>query len=290
MGKMRCFSGIVGLIVASGFGVWAQAPRPAIPPSAPPPQRVGGFVPGQQRTAEDPELVKQGKGIYGISCRGCHGADLRGGDMGGPNLLRSMLSLTDREGEKIVPIILNGVPNGMPPIPMKEADAKAVASFVRSVLGTIGGQGKPPSELAPPSILVGNAEAGKVFFDSKCASCHSATGDLKGIATKISDPKILQNTWVAGARGGRGGARSTAKPITVAVTPPGGNTVEGRLIRIDDFVVTLEMPDGSSRSFGREGDSPQVVVNDPLAGHRALLPVYADKDMHNVTAYLVTLQ
>jgi cytochrome c oxidase cbb3-type subunit 3 len=32
------------------------------------------------------------------------------------------------------------------------------------------------------------------------------------------------------------------------------------------------------------------VVNDPLAGHRALLPVYSDKDMHNVTAFLVTLQ
>lgn len=210
--------------------------------------------------------------------------------MGGPNLLRSMLSLSDRDGEKIVPVILNGVQGGMPPIPMSAGDAKAVASYVRSVLGTIGGQGKPPSEQAPPSILVGNAEAGKVFFDSKCAGCHSATDDLKGIATKISDPKMLQNTWVAGARGGRGGARSTAKSVTVAVTPKAGKTVEGRLIRMDDFVVTLEMPDGSARSFGREGDSPKVVVNDPLSGHRALLPVYSDKDMHSVTAYLVTLQ
>jgi cytochrome c oxidase cbb3-type subunit 3 len=76
----------------------------------------------------------------------------------------------------------------------------------------------------------------------------------------------------------------------VAVTPKAGKTVEGRLIRMDDFVVTLEMPDGSARSFGREGDSPKVVVNDPLTGHRALLPVYSDKDMHNVTAFLVTLQ
>lgn len=287
---MRRFSGIAGLIVAAGCGVLAQAPQtPAPPAAAQAPRRVGGFVPGQQRPPEDPDLVKQGKGIYGISCRGCHGADLRGGDMGGPNLLRSMLSLSDREGEKIVPVILNGVQGGMPPIPMGPADAKAVASYVRSVLGTIGGQGKPPSEQAPPSILVGNAEAGKVFFDSKCAGCHSATGDLKGIATKISDPKILQNTWVAGARGGRGGARS-GKPVTVAVTPKAGKTVEGRLIRMDDFVVTLEMPDGSARSFGREGDSPKVVVNDPLAGHRALLPVYSDKDMHNVTAFLVTLQ
>src|SRR6185369_9779205 len=54
---------------------------------------VGGFVPGQQRKPEDPAQVDRGKTIYGISCTGCHGADLRGGDMGGPNLLRSQLTI-----------------------------------------------------------------------------------------------------------------------------------------------------------------------------------------------------
>jgi cytochrome c oxidase cbb3-type subunit 3 len=62
------------------------------------------------------------------------------------------------------------------------------------------------------------------------------------------------------------------------------------LLRIDDFVVTLELADGSAKSFRRDGDLPKVVVNDPLTPHRELLPVYTDKDVHNVTAYLVTLQ
>jgi cytochrome c oxidase cbb3-type subunit 3 len=66
--------------------------------------------------------------------------------------------------------------------------------------------------------------------------------------------------------------------------------VEGRLIRIDDFVVTVEMLDGSARSFRRDGAVPKVEVQDPLAGHLALLPVYTDADMHNMTAFLVTLQ
>src|SRR5262245_35992392 len=65
----------------------------------------GGFVPGQQRPPGDPEQISRGKTLYGISCTGCHGADLRGGDLGGPNLLRSQLALSDQDGELIVPVI-----------------------------------------------------------------------------------------------------------------------------------------------------------------------------------------
>ncbi|MBI2685907.1 MAG: c-type cytochrome [Acidobacteria bacterium] len=278
------------LIFAASTAILAQPPQQGQ-------RRPGGFVPGQQRPAGDPAEIAHGKALYGISCRGCHGADLRGGDMGGPNLLRSQLSLSDRDGEKIIPVIQKGVPGGaMPPIPMGPEDAKAVATFVRSILATIGGQGKPPNAQEPPTILVGDAAEGQAYFAAKCTSCHSATGDLQGIGTRIADPKMLQNTWVAGgARGGRGGppaaaARSEKRTVTASVTPPGGKTMEGRLLRIDHFVVTLELADGSSRSFRREGDVPQVVIHDPLAGHRELLSVYTDKEMHNVTAYLVTLK
>jgi cytochrome c oxidase cbb3-type subunit 3 len=269
------------------------------PPAAGAPRRQGGFVPGQQRPVGDPAMVERGKAVYGISCRACHGADLRGGDMGGPNLLRSQLALSDRDGEKIVPVIQGSMQaTGMPAIPMSPEDAKATAAYVRSVLAMIGGQGKPPSSQEPPTILVGNAADGKAYFSSKCTSCHSVDGDMKGIASKYSDPKMLQNAWVAGgARGGRGvpqPAASSTNPsrrtVTVQVTPTGGAPVEGRLIRIDDFIVTLEQADGSSRSFTRDGDVPKVEVNDPLAPHRELLSVYTDKDIHNVTAYLVTLK
>jgi len=218
--------------------------------------------------------------------------------MGGPNLLRSQIALSDREGEKIVPVIQGSLQSGgMPAIPMSPEDAKAVASYVRSVMATIGGQGKPPSSQEPPTILVGNAAEGQSYFAVRCASCHSATGDLQGIATRIADPRLLQNTWVAGmARNGRGGpppsaagAPPTRRTVTVSVATPGG-TVEGRLLRIDDFVVTLELPDGTSQSFRRDGDLPKVEVHDPLAPHRELLSVYSDKDIHDVTAYLVTLK
>lgn len=250
-------------------------------------------MPGQQRPTGDQAQIARGNAVYGISCRGCHGADLRGGDMGGPNLLRSQLALSDRDGEKIVPVIQGSLQSGgMPAIAMSPEDAKAVAVYVRSVLATIGGQGKPPDSLEPPTILVGNAAEGQAYFASKCSGCHSVTGDLKGIATRIPDPKTLQNTWVAGgSRGGRGRPSASAgKPVTVTVTPPGGKPMEGRLLRIDDFIVTLQFPDGTSRSIRRDGDVPKVEVHDPATPHRELLSVYTDKNMHDVTAYLVTLK
>jgi len=260
-------------------------------------RRAGGFVPGQQRPPGDAAEIARGKALYGINCTGCHGADLRGGDLGGPNLLRSQAALSDRNGEMIVPIIQGSREGaGMPAIQMTPEDGKAVAAYVRSVLETIGRQGMPPSVgQAAPSVLVGNASEGQAYFGAKCASCHSATGDLQGIATRIPDAKLLQNIWVSGGgrggRGGRGGAASGARPATVTatVTMP-GETVEGRLVRIDDFFVTVEQADGTQRTMRRVGDKPKVEIHDPLKGHRDLLPTYTDKDIHDVTAYLVTLK
>jgi cytochrome c oxidase cbb3-type subunit 3 len=60
--------------------------------------------------------------------------------------------------------------------------------------------------------------------------------------------------------------------------------------RIDDFIVTMTLADGTARSFRRDGDTPAIEVHDPLKPHKDLLPGYTDRDIHNLTAYLVTLQ
>lgn len=288
---MRMTSGLAAALL-----LLLSAPIQAQPPTRPGgPRRPGGLVPGQQRPTGDPAVIARGKTIYGVTCTGCHGTDLRGGDMGGPNLLRSQVALSDRDGELIVPIIQGSrKETGMPAIPMSPEDAKAVATYVRSVLATIGTQGMPPAAgKAPETIVVGNAGAGKVYFAAKCAGCHSAAGDLQGLATRFPDPKALQNNWVGGGRGGRGpgpAAAATAPSTTVVVTLPSGESVEGKLARIDDFTVSLTLADDSVRTFDRHGDVPKVEVRDPLKAHRDLLPVYTEKDMHDVTAYLVTLK
>ncbi len=255
-------------------------------------RRPGGFVPGQERPPGDPVQIAHGKSLYGIDCTGCHGADLRGGDLGGPNLLRSQVALSDQEGELILPIIQGSRQSqGMPAIEMSREDGLAVAAYIRSVIATIGRQGMPPGVgQEPPSILVGDARAGQADFDAKCAGCHSPSGDLKGIAARISDPKALQNRWVAGGGGRRGGGPSGAHPVTATIIQPSGEKVDGRLVHIDDFLVSVALADGTVHTFRREGDVPQVEIHDPMKAHRDLLPVLTDQEMHDITAYLVTLK
>src|ERR1700693_1557495 len=97
--KMRVNNGLavatlLGLTIAVAARVAAQGT-----PQAPGRGRAGGFVPGQQRPPGDPAQIARGKTLYGINCTSCHGPDLRGGDIGGPNLLRSQIALSDRDGE-----------------------------------------------------------------------------------------------------------------------------------------------------------------------------------------------
>jgi cytochrome c oxidase cbb3-type subunit 3 len=266
--------------------------------AAPPPGRQGGnpnaTFPAQQRALAEPAVIARGDGLYDIHCQACHGADLRGGEGGGTNLLRSPVALADQAGELLGPLITQGrqTPGlpAMPPIALPQEDLRALAAYIHSVQATMRGQGSPPA--GPPvalNILVGDAAAGQAFFKANCAACHSPTGDLQGLASRLSDPVNLQNTWVAGGRG-RGANTSPRRQVTVAVTPPGGATVEGRLDRIDDFMVILTTASGEQRSFSRRGDVPKVEVRDPMEAHRRLLGVYTDRDIHNVTAYLVTLK
>jgi cytochrome c oxidase cbb3-type subunit 3 len=265
-------------------------------PGAAPAQTGGGrggltSFPAQQRPPGNPALIARGNSLYGIHCRLCHGADLRGGEQGGPNLLRSALVLNDQAGELIFPVVRDGRQRPgfptMPPLVLTSDDVKAIAEYLHSILATARGQGSPPA--GPPvdlHVLAGNAAAGRAYFEAKCAGCHSATGDLSGIGARIADPTQLQNFWVAGG-GGRG---SAAARVTATVTLPSGEKVEGQLGRIDDFILILNLPDGTSRSFRRDGDVPQIEIRDPREGHRKLWPVYEDKDIHDVTAYLATLK
>ena len=262
-------------------------------------QGRGGVAsfPAQQRDPADPAVVARGRAIYDTECRRCHGADLRGGEQGGSNLLRVPLVLNDREGELLQPVIQGSHKDRISTAGLTPDDIKALAAYIHSVLALAPGQGAPPP--GPPvelKVLVGDAAAGERYFAAKCASCHSVTGDLKSIGARDLGPAQLQNLWISGGRGGRAGGRgapgaqappmTTRREATVVVTLPTGQKYEGRLERVDDFIVTLTQADGTPRSFRRNGDVPKVDVRDPLEAHRDLLPIYTDKDIHDVTAYL----
>jgi hypothetical protein len=50
-------------------------------------------------------------------------------------------------------------------------------------------------------VVVGDVNAGRAYFEAKCAGCHSATCDVRGIASRITSPMQLQNAWPAVSRG-----------------------------------------------------------------------------------------
>jgi cytochrome c oxidase cbb3-type subunit III len=247
----------------------------------------GGFANAfPQHAAPDAAAVERGKAVWGVNCTFCHGADARGGS-GGPSLIRSSIVINDQNGELITPIVQNGIGDKMPKLSLTAAQVTDIAAFLHSFRVS----GYDTARQRPLSIVVGDAKAGEAYFQAKCASCHSPTGDLKGLAAKFSDPRTLQQYWLMPGGGGRGGAAASGPAATtVTVTLASGQKVEGRLLRIDDFLVTLAGADGAQRTFRRDGDTPKVDVHDPLQPHKALLPVYTDKNIHDLTAFLVNLK
>jgi cytochrome c oxidase cbb3-type subunit 3 len=297
---------LIGAAIAAAFA-WpavqgaAIQDAPAQPAGAAQQGRSGGRGPNfpqQQRRPGDPAVIARGRALYGVNCTACHGADLRGGDQGGPNLLRSQIILDDQKGENIVPVIRDGRQGAigtMPAFRLPENDVLAIAEYIHSVMGQAGRQGRPPERETPIdlNVLVGDAAAGQRYFARACSRCHSPSGDLQKIATRVADPRALQNLWVSGGTSGRGGGRggdADSNRVPVTVTAPGSAPVTGRLVRIDDFVVSLVQDDGVRRTFRREGAVPKVEINDPLEPHRRLVLELGDRDMHDVTAYLATLK
>ncbi len=69
-----------------------------------------------------------------------------------------------------------------------------------------------------------------------------------------------------------------------------GKSFDGTLERIDDFTVSLTDAKGEYHSFARKGAVPKVVLKDPIQQHFDMLTKYTDTDIHNLTAYLVTLK
>jgi cytochrome c oxidase cbb3-type subunit 3 len=83
---------------------------------------------------------------------------------------------------------------------------------------------------------------------------------------------------------------SPKQRVTAVISLPSGGTVEGWVAHIDDFSISIVTSEGEYRTFARNGDDPKVVLHDPLQFHTDMLTKYTDSEIHNLTAYLVTLK
>ena len=252
--------------------------------SAPKMRRPGGGA-GMDYRDYDAATLERGKSAFVANCGFCHGSNARGGESG-PDLVRSAVVIDDENGSLIAPIVHGGrQAQGMPKVDVNDRQLADIIAFLHEGVRAAAERGT----YKVLNVVTGNAKAGEAYFNGagKCTTCHSVTGDLKGIGAKY-DPVTLTSRFLMPV-GGRPGRRNNS-PIQVTVTLPAGKIVKGTLERIDDFTVSITDSDGNYRSFARNGDVPKVVLKDPAQTHFDMLEKYTDADMHNLTAYLVTLK
>lgn len=240
------------------------------------------------RPTADPAAAGRGAKLYAPACAQCHGADTRGTDTG-PDLVRSLVVLHDRrlalQGAEF-PAVLKAGPshhfdyNKDHLLDLSQFLTNAVNKTLRSGYSN-----------EPTHMLSGDAKAGEAYFNGAgtCSKCHSPTGNLAGIAKRY-DPPTLQQKFLfpnSGPRGSRSATRPKKEQVTV--TLPSGKSFSGPIVHIDDFNVSFRDDAGAYHSFARTGGVKVTTVN-PYAAHVALLDHYTDDDIHNLTAYLETLQ
>ncbi len=269
-----------------------------------PPHTVGGETPARAKRGGgglldqagpsdkqivDDDAANRGKTVYVAECITCHGAKARGGE-NGPDLVRSLVVLKDRYGSTIGPYLLKPHPANAT---FTKAQIEDLSHFLHQKVGDTLRTGPYNSVL---NVLTGDPKAGEVYFNGagKCSSCHSATGDLAGVAKKYDPPSlqlktVFPQTVAFGRRRPAPGNLAKRPQVQVSVTVPSGETVSGTLVSMDDFNVALRDSSGQYHSFDR---TPEVKITktDPYAAHVALLDQYTDKDIHNVVAYLETLK
>lgn len=282
------------LFAAAAACLWAQEPATTNNQTAAPSGNLTNSA-ALAGSKQDPAAVERGAKAFATYCAGCHGPAAKGGP-GAPDLVRSVLVLDDEKGILIGPVIREGRPDkGMPKLGLTEQQISDVVAWLHLQTYSAGHRGTYTFQ----NIVTGDAKKGEAYFNGAghCNTCHSATGDLAGIASKY-DALSLQSRWLAPgesrARQRRGKASRASRggtTPTVTVTLADGKSFSGKLDHIDDFTVSLRDSDGNFRSFTRDGaNPPQVKVVDPLKAHTDMLGKYTDADIHNVTAYLVTLK
>jgi cytochrome c oxidase cbb3-type subunit 3 len=288
-----------------GGAARGQSPPPGIaalapsPPDGPPP---------------NPAAVARGTALYEttLNCAACHGVTGRGGPGNAPDVTKSALAMQPDNGRALAAFLRTGrIDKGMPAVmPLTAAQAADLSAKLRS-LGFAAAQGgqrgggrgaRPgwPAALTGQqlSIVVGDPALGKAFFNGpvgRCSSCHSVVdgqpsgaANLAHIASKYPEPKTLQNTMLLNRDSGW--SPRTGKDVTATITYRDGRTVKGYLSSVSDFKVVIRDDDGTETVVSRADGEPRVELTDRLQAHLDLLAQYSDNDIHNLTAYLVTLK
>ena len=227
--------------------------------------------------SESQAMVDTGRSLFLQNCAFCHGRDLAGGETG-PSLIDSALVGQDVGGDKIGTVVRNGRPEkGMPSFKFSDQDLASIVAFIHHTRSFMEAHPGGRRGVSVSDLQTGNAQLGKKYFDQECGSCHSATGDLAGIAGKYQGLSLERRfLYPENAKG------------KVTVTLPSGEHVSGTLAYQDEFTIGLRDADGWYHSW--PADAVTYKVDAPAERHAELLGKYTDDDVHNLMAYLQTLK
>ncbi len=231
-----------------------------------------------------PELIAAGRTRFAANCGFCHGPEATGGS-GGADLTRSALVAADERGNRIGMLVTAGrAEAGMPAFPtLAESDLAAIVAFIhdQKTKAEAATGGRRSVEVG--DLQTGNARAGRRYFESACKRCHSATGDLAGVASRFEGLALLRRMLYPGSQLGTPARRPTA-----IVTTRDGESVTGEVANRDEFTIAVTEAGGRYRSW--PVDRVSVTISDPLQAHADQLVRYTDATMHDVLAYLHTLR
>jgi mono/diheme cytochrome c family protein len=223
-------------------------------------------------------LSKAGAQLFQQNCAFCHGRDAMGGETG-PDLTQSKLVRKDRTGDEIAKVIHEGRPdNKMPAFNFSDQETRSVIAFIREREAEAVAHPGGRRGVSVEDLQTGDAAAGKRYFEGAggCAKCHSATGDLAGIASRHEGLELEERMLYP---------RNVKNKV--AVTLPSGQKISGILAYRDEFTVALKDSNGVYRSW--PADRVHYKVDAPVEAHVELFPKYTDDDIHNLMAYLQTL-
>jgi cytochrome c oxidase cbb3-type subunit 3 len=252
-------------------------PAPAIPARAQSTVGSQGALP--EHTKFTAAQIDAGGGLFLQNCAFCHGKDASGGESG-PDLTRSKIVSGDKNGEGIGAVIRNGRPEkGMPRFSLADNEVVSLVAFIHAQQDKAMSQTGVRKGVEDSDLLTGNAQAGKQYFEGTggCVKCHSATGDLAGVAKKFTGLRLEQEMLYP---------RDAKTKVTVKTGT--GQTLTGIETYKDEFVI------GMTDSFGVYHSWPVTAVtykeDSPVDAHVDAFSKYTDDDIHNLYAYIVTLK